>query len=92
MEKVCYVGEPVAVVAAQNCYLAEDTLEKIEVEYAPLPVVIDPERAAHSDSPLVLADKGTNVIYQRNFSFGEDVEAVFSRATHRVAKNFAGTG
>src|SRR2546428_10650972 len=38
IEKVCYVGEPVAAVAAQDRYLAEDALEKIAVGYEPLPV------------------------------------------------------
>ncbi|MBI3304303.1 MAG: xanthine dehydrogenase family protein molybdopterin-binding subunit, partial [Deltaproteobacteria bacterium] len=82
------VGEPVAAVAAQDRYCAEDALEKITVEYDPLPVVADPERAMAPDSPLVQADKGTNVIYQRTFSFAEDTEAAFSRAAHIVGGKF----
>jgi carbon-monoxide dehydrogenase large subunit len=88
VKKVCYVGEPVAAVTAQDRYCAEDALEKIAVEYEPLPVVTDPEKALAPDSALVQADKGTNVIYQRTFSFGENTEAVFSRAAHTVGGKF----
>jgi carbon-monoxide dehydrogenase large subunit len=88
VEKVCYVGEPVAAVAAQDRYCAEDALEKITVEYEPLSVVSDPANALEPDSPLVQADKGTNLIYQRTFSFGGDTEAAFSRAAHTVGGKF----
>jgi 3-oxo-Delta1-steroid hydratase/dehydrogenase large subunit len=88
VEKACYVGEPVAAVAAPDRYYAEDALEKITVEYEPLPVVTDPEEATAPGSPLVQTDKGSNVIYQRTFSFGEDTEAVFSRAAHTVGGKF----
>lgn len=88
VEKVCYVGEPVAAVAAQDRYCAEDALEKIAVEYEPLPVVADPAKAIAPDSPLVQADKGSNVIYQRTFSFGEDTETAFSKAAHIVRSKF----
>src|SRR5439155_13477533 len=39
-----YAGEPVAVVVAEDRYVAEDALELIEVEYEPLDPVLDPER------------------------------------------------
>jgi CO/xanthine dehydrogenase Mo-binding subunit len=44
-EKVRYVGEPVAVVVAENRYVAEDALELIEVEYEQLGAVTDPREA-----------------------------------------------
>ncbi|MFF5919713.1 xanthine dehydrogenase family protein molybdopterin-binding subunit [Streptomyces flavochromogenes] len=44
-DKVLYVGQPVAVVLAENRYLAEDALELVEVRYAPLPVLVDPQHA-----------------------------------------------
>src|SRR5262245_41845777 len=88
VEKVCYVGEPVAAVAAQDRYCAEDALERIAVAYESLPVVTDPVKAMAPDSPRIQAEKGTNIIYQRTFSFGEDPEAVFSRATHIVKSTF----
>ncbi len=40
-DKVRYVGEPIAMVIATSRYLAEDALDTIEVEYDPLPAVVD---------------------------------------------------
>ena len=45
VDKVRYFGEPLAVVVADNRYLAEDAAEMISVDYDLLPVVIDPEAA-----------------------------------------------
>ena len=45
IDKVRFVGEPVAVVVARDRYLAEDAAEMVEVAYEPLPAVVDPERA-----------------------------------------------
>ena len=41
VEKVCYVGDPVVAVAAQDRRTAEDALELVEVDYEPLPAVLD---------------------------------------------------
>ena len=46
--RVRYVGEPVAVVVAADRYLAEDALDLIEVDYEPLPAVVDPRGGARS--------------------------------------------
>ena len=45
LDRVRHVGEPVAIVAAESRYIAEDALELIEVEYEALPAVVDPEAA-----------------------------------------------
>src|SRR5277367_1807462 len=42
VERVRYVGEPVALVVAYNRYIAEDAAELVTVDYAPLEAVIDP--------------------------------------------------
>ena len=39
-DKVCYVGQPVAMVVAHDRYLARDALEQIEVDYQPLPPIM----------------------------------------------------
>ncbi|HEX2474377.1 MAG TPA: xanthine dehydrogenase family protein molybdopterin-binding subunit, partial [Lacipirellulaceae bacterium] len=49
--KVRYVGDPVAVVVAENRYIAEDALELIDVEYQTLEVVIDARRSMQSGAP-----------------------------------------
>jgi CO/xanthine dehydrogenase Mo-binding subunit len=71
VEKVRYVGEGVAVVVADSRYLAEDALALIDVEYEPLPPVVDPERALDEEAPLVHEDLGSNCAYERTFQFGE---------------------
>ncbi|MCZ6588113.1 MAG: xanthine dehydrogenase family protein molybdopterin-binding subunit [Alphaproteobacteria bacterium] len=50
---VRYVGEPVALVVAENRYLAEDALDRIVVDYDPLPVAAELEPSAQVDAPMV---------------------------------------
>jgi xanthine dehydrogenase molybdenum-binding subunit len=57
---VCHVGDEVAAVAADTLEIAEEALEKIEVEYKRLPFVLDAEAAAASGAPLVRGG-GTNL-------------------------------
>ncbi|MBI3912580.1 MAG: molybdopterin-dependent oxidoreductase [Chloroflexi bacterium] len=52
-DKVRYVGDTIALVAAETEKIAEDALVLIEVEYEPLPVVTNPKQAAQSDAPHV---------------------------------------
>jgi len=52
-EKVRYVGDAVAVVAADTRHIAAKALTLIDVEYEPLPVVTDPVAAKEPDAPLV---------------------------------------
>src|SRR3954449_2330838 len=47
--EVKFVGDPVALVVADSCYIAEDAAELVEVDYEPLPAVADFMRAAGSD-------------------------------------------
>src|SRR5580765_4744344 len=54
--KVRYVGDPVAVVVAENRYIAEDALELIEVEYTPLGAVGDVD-SAFRDSDLIVEEE-----------------------------------
>jgi 2-furoyl-CoA dehydrogenase large subunit len=79
-----YAGEWVAAVVATSRALAEDGVERVNVEYEPLPVVLDPEHAAAADAPLVHADHGTNVMTHREFRWG-DVDGDRARATRSVS-------
>lgn len=60
VDKVRFVGEPVAVVVATSRRAAEDALALIDVEIEPLPAVLDAETACHSGSPLLYEEWGTN--------------------------------
>jgi len=78
IDEVRFVGEPIAVVVADSAYTARDATELIEVEYAPLPVVIDAEKAANG-APFVHESLGTNVAFTFPFSAG-DPDAAFAAA------------
>src|SRR5215813_5177436 len=65
--KVRYVGEPVVAVVAESRYLAEDAVELIALELEPLPVIMDPVKAAKAGAPLLHDEAGTNVILAREF-------------------------
>ncbi len=67
-DKVRYVGEPVAAVAALSRSIAEDAVELIEVDYDPLSPVVDAEKALKHDSPLLYEDWGDNIIFHDTLS------------------------
>jgi carbon-monoxide dehydrogenase large subunit len=83
-DRVYYVGHPVAVVVAADRYGARDALELIEVDYDPLPVVSDPEKALEKDSPLTHPELGGNVAFTWMLSNG-DLDGWFKKAD-RVIK------
>ena len=83
VDKVVYVGQPVAAVAAVDRATAEDALELIEVDYEPLPAVVSPEAAMQAGSPLVFEEIGSNVLWHDTFPYG-DVEAAFAGADQVV--------
>lgn len=68
-DRVRYVGDPVAGVAAISEAIAEQALELIEVEYEPLPGVFDPEYGASPEAPLLHPDLGKYEV--ANFIFPE---------------------
>jgi carbon-monoxide dehydrogenase large subunit len=76
---VRYVGEPVAAVVVEDRYGIEDALEQLNVEYEPLPAIIDLEAAAKDGSPLVHEELGTNQAYKFSVAAG-DLDAAFSNA------------
>ena len=86
-DKVCYVGQPVAVVVADDPYLARDGAESVIVEYDVLTPVTDPEQAANLETPIIHADIGTNVAI-RSVQEGGDIEWAFKEADHVVHQRF----
>lgn len=86
-DKVRHVGEPVAFVVATSRYAAEDALELIEVDYEPLPAVVDLEEAAEGRPALVHEDIGTNVAAWSVQRVG-DYEAARARADLVLARRF----
>ena len=74
-----YEGEPVAVVVAENAYIARDALELIEVDYEPLPAVVDCERGLEPGTPLVHEEMGTNLCVNSSRTVG-DPDSAFAQA------------
>jgi 2-furoyl-CoA dehydrogenase large subunit len=83
VDRVRYVGEPVAIVVARDRYRAEDALDLIDVSYAGLPVVVDPEAAAEETAPVLHQGAGGNILHERHFRYGEP-ERAFETAAHVV--------
>ena len=84
LDRVRVVGEPVAVVVATERYAARDAAELVEVDYEPLPAVVDPERALAKGAPLLYQEFGTNRAYHWELE-GGDVKKAFRQAD-RVVK------
>ncbi|MCD7438135.1 xanthine dehydrogenase family protein molybdopterin-binding subunit [Streptomyces lincolnensis] len=88
VDEVRYAGDPVAVVVARDRYAAADALEAIEVDYTPLPPVLDLEAALAENAPLVHADKGTNRCYDWPLRTGEDFASVRRRADVTLKRRY----
>lgn len=84
VDRVRYVGDPVAVVLAENIYAAIDARDLISVDYEPLAAVVDPEAALADGAPLLYEDIESNVALHTIHS-GGDIEAAFSQARHTVS-------
>ncbi|MCC5479332.1 xanthine dehydrogenase family protein molybdopterin-binding subunit [Streptomyces barringtoniae] len=88
VDEVRYAGDPVAVVVARDRYAAADALEAIEVDYDPLPPVLDLEAALAEGSPLVHTDKGTNRCYTWPLATGDSFAAVRDRAEVTLKRRY----
>ncbi len=76
VEKVRYVGEPIAVVIDDSKYVAEDALESIEVDYELLEPIVDAERAFSSNDILVHEEIGTNIMAHVKYDYGNIEKAI----------------
>jgi carbon-monoxide dehydrogenase large subunit len=87
-DRVYFVGHGVAVVVATDPYIARDGVDAIEVDYDPLPVVVNPEEAVKEGTPLTHPELGTNIAFSQSVAGGGDIDDAFRRAdrviTHRL--------
>ncbi len=97
-EKALYHGHPIAAVAAENIHVAEEAVNLIEVEYEPLPVVLDGREAMQPGAPILiqglrtdelgkLGSEPTNVAAHIQHKRG-DVEAGFAEADVIIEREF----
>ena len=82
---VKHVGDPVAVVIGTDRYAVVDAAEDVIVDYDPLPVVVDPEKALEGGD-LVHPDLGSNKVHE--WSLGGDVEAALESAEVVIERRF----
>lgn len=97
-QKVRFVGDRVAFVAAETADIAEKALELIEVEYEELPLVLDPRQAMQPDAPRIHdepeyvnfadSDPSRNLAAQIRIDIG-DVEKGFAEADHIFEAEYA---
>lgn len=87
--KVCYVGQPVAVVVARDRYVARDAVELIQVDYEPLRPILDPLEAAREDSSPIHEPLATNIALRIcHDRQGHDLDAAFSRADRIIRQRY----
>ena len=83
VDRVRFQGEPVAIVMAETREQAIDAADKIEVEYEPLPVVLDPVAAGEPDSFVLHDELGDNIGWEGVYDYG-DIDWALENADHVV--------
>ncbi len=84
VDKVRHVGDGVVAVVAENKYIAHDALDLIEIDYDPLPVVVDARKATDENAPLLHDDVPGNVSYYWPIGDKDVNDQAFADADHVV--------
>ncbi len=88
-DKVCFVGQPVAVVVARDRYVARDAVDLIQVNYEPLPPILDPLEAAGTEASCIHEHLGTNVALRiRHDRQGQDLDGAFAQADRIIRQRY----
>ena len=88
LEKVVYVGQPLVAVVANSPNNAKAAAALVEVDYEPLPHVLDADEALAPDAPTIYDGWADNVV----FGFGQDtgdVDEAFAEAEHSLSGSIA---
>lgn len=80
--KVCYVGQPVALVIAEDIWTAQDAAEAVEIEYEAIPAVTKTAEALDDDKPVIHEEADSNLIFIKEIGNKEAVDAAFATAAH----------
>jgi carbon-monoxide dehydrogenase large subunit len=80
IDRVTFTGAGVAVVVAENRYIAEDALSLIEVDYEPLPVVVDAEKATQPGAPQLHGNAPNNICFDWSCGSREAADRALSEA------------
>ena len=90
LEKVRFIGDGVAAVAAIDEEIAEEALDLIEVEYEVLPAVVNPTTAMNEDAPLIHDHAPRNISFKTGLSYG-DVDKAFKECDYLRQDTFETT-
>ena len=78
--KALFAGDGIAMVVAENRYIARDALDLIEVDYAPLPVVVDAKKATEAGAPQLHENAPNNICMTWDCGSKDKTDAAFSSA------------
>jgi carbon-monoxide dehydrogenase large subunit len=81
--KVLFQAQEVAFVIAEDRYVAADAAELVEVDYEPLPVLVDPHRALDADAPILREDREEKTNHIFHWEVGDQ------KATEKAIKGAA---
>lgn len=84
VDEVHFVGDPIAVVLAEDRYTARDALELIRVRYEVLPAVVDAEKATQDGAPQLHENAPNNICMRWNAGDEQAANAAFESAEVRV--------
>ncbi len=82
VDRVRYVGDTIAMVVAESALAARDAAELISVDYTDLDPVIDMEKAACADAPVIWEGFESNIAVDWEIGDEAETEALFARAAH----------
>jgi CO/xanthine dehydrogenase Mo-binding subunit len=83
VDRARYMGEPVVAVLAESRELARDAAELVQIEYEPLPAVVDGVATVEPDAPIIHDEVGSNVGWHGVYDYG-DVDWALENADHVV--------
>lgn len=86
-DEVNFVGQTIAIVVAQSRAIAEDALALIDVDFEPLPAVVDCRSALDPATPKVHQGTDSNLVGTLKADWG-DIAAAFDNAPHRFRTTF----
>src|SRR5438270_4492082 len=80
VDRARHAGEAVAMVVAESPYIARDAAELVDVDYQPLPAVVEGPKAMARDAPQLHAEAPNNVSFQWQLGEAAKVDAAFKGA------------
>jgi aerobic carbon-monoxide dehydrogenase large subunit len=84
--KVTHVGDPVAAIVATDRYIARDAINLVEVDWEPLPTVVDAKKATEPGAPLIHEAAANNIVFEWECGSKEKADAAFASAEVTVSE------